>query len=85
MSRCDLKSTFAFITYADERDAEDALEKVCYCSLFFFEKNKQNIFNMLFFFFASQANGKELFGSRINVEWAKGSGRTNSSSSRDDG
>jgi RNA recognition motif-containing protein len=28
MDRCDLKGSFAFITYANERDAEDALEKL---------------------------------------------------------
>jgi len=48
LKRCDIKGTFAFVTYEDERDGEDALEKL---------------------------QGYDLLGSRINIEWAKGSGR----------
>ena len=44
--RCDIKGSFGFVSFDDERDAEDALDK---------------------------CNGKDLLGSRINVEWAKGS------------
>eukprot|EP01125_Pyxidicula_operculata_P019799 TRINITY_DN720_c0_g1_i3.p1 TRINITY_DN720_c0_g1~~TRINITY_DN720_c0_g1_i3.p1 ORF type:complete len:124 (+),score=4.47 TRINITY_DN720_c0_g1_i3:211-582(+) len=48
LKRCDLKTNFAFVTFEDERDAEDAVKAI---------------------------NGTELFGSRVNVEWAKGSSR----------
>lgn len=45
LTRCDIKGTFGFITFEDERDAEDALD---------------------------ECNGKDICGSKINVEWAKG-------------
>jgi arginine/serine-rich splicing factor 4/5/6 len=54
-----VKGNFGFVTYADERDAEEAMK---------------------------ECKNKEVRGSRINVEWAKGSGRydgSSSSSSRD--
>jgi RNA recognition motif-containing protein len=54
LKRCDIKGSFAFVTFEDERDAEDALE---------------------------ECNGKDLQGSKINVEWAKGSGRFDGSRS----
>jgi len=48
LTRCDIKGSFAFVTYEDERDAADALK---------------------------ETNGKDLAGSKINVEWAKGNSR----------
>jgi RNA recognition motif-containing protein len=60
LKRCDVKGNYAFITFEDERDAEDALE---------------------------ECQGKEVNGSRINIEWAKGSGRYDGARSKrgDDG
>ena len=49
---------FGFVSFGDERDAEDALNK---------------------------CNGKDLLGSRISVDWAKGSrGGPRGRSDRDD-
>jgi len=62
LKRCDLKGRFAFVTFEDERDAEDAVK---------------------------ESHGKELDGSRINVEWSRESGRRaenpNATSSRGGG
>jgi len=58
ITRCDIKGTFAFITYEDERDAEDAIEA---------------------------HNNKQFFDQKINVEWAKGSGRYDPRSDRPHG
>jgi len=49
IKRLNMKGQYAFVTFDDERDAEDALE----------------------------LQGHELHGSRINLEWAKASGRFN--------
>lgn len=44
LTRCEIKGSFGFVTFENERDAEEALE---------------------------ECNGKDVCGSRIDVEWAK--------------
>jgi len=57
MLRCDVKKSYGFIIFEDERDAEDAVEKL---------------------------NGSSVKGQKINVEWAKGSGRYDPNTDRSD-